>query len=333
MKISVIIPVFNGGEHLQACLQSILRAEPPADEVIVVSDASTDQSETIALSAGVRMIRLPVNGGASRARNAGAEAASGAILLFLDADVTIPPQLIAQVHATFAASDAPDAVFGSYDDAPAARGLVSQYRNLLHHFVHQTSHSEASTFWGGCGAVRREVFWRVGGFPEERRYLEDVEFGYQMTLAGFCIRLEQTLQVKHLKRWTLSSMLHTDILHRALPWTDLLLRYGQVANDMNLRHTSRLSLLLLAALPVLIGMGTLVPGLRAANTGGVALCGIGLLALNAPLYRFFWHKRGPLFTLGAVPLHWLYYGCGAVGLLLGLLQNHASTKRKVVDVA
>jgi len=333
MKVSVIIPVFNGGEHLRACLQSILCMEPPADEVIVVSDASTDRSDAIAQAAGVRLIRLPVNGGASRARNAGAEAASGAVLLFLDADVTAPPQLIAQVRAIFAEPASPDAVFGSYDDTPAARGLVSQYRNLLHHYVHQTSQSAASTFWGGCGAVQRAVFWRVGGFPEERRYLEDVEFGYKITLAGYRIRLDRTLQVKHLKRWTLYSMIRTDIFKRAMPWTDLLLCYGQVANDMNLRHTSRLSLLLLLVLPVLVGIGALVPGLRATGFGGAALCCIGLLALNAALYRFFWRKRGPLFTLCAIPLHWLYYTCGAVGLLLGFLQHRASTKRPIAYVA
>ena len=49
------------------------------------------------------------------------------------------------------------AVFGSYDDEPGAPNLVSQYRNLLHHFVHQTGRTEASTFWTGCGAVRRDA--------------------------------------------------------------------------------------------------------------------------------------------------------------------------------
>ena len=44
--------------------------------------------------------------------------------------------------------------FGSYDDTPTDRGFVSRYKNLLHHYVHQTARREASTFWTGLGAVR-----------------------------------------------------------------------------------------------------------------------------------------------------------------------------------
>ncbi len=58
------------------------------------------------------------------------------------------------------------ALFGSYDDAPAAPGLVSQYRNLLHHFVHQQGVFRdeirpAHTFWTGCGMIRRERVPRI----------------------------------------------------------------------------------------------------------------------------------------------------------------------------
>jgi hypothetical protein len=55
------------------------------------------------------------------------------------------------------------ALFGSYDDAPAATNFLSQYKNLLHHYMHQTAREEASTFWGACGAIRREVSLAVGG--------------------------------------------------------------------------------------------------------------------------------------------------------------------------
>ena len=58
------------------------------------------------------------------------------------------------------------ALFGSYDDEPAETNLLSQYKNLLHHYVHQTSQEDAFSFWTGCGAIRRDIFMEMGGFNE-----------------------------------------------------------------------------------------------------------------------------------------------------------------------
>ena len=71
---------------------------------------------------------------------------------------------------------------GPYDDAPASRGTVSEFRNLLHHHVHHESPGEATTFWTGLGAVRRDAFERVGGFDPSLDWLEDIDLG--MRLAG-----------------------------------------------------------------------------------------------------------------------------------------------------
>jgi hypothetical protein len=80
--------------------------------------------------------RHPAAKGPVEARNIVAQAAKGEIVFFLDADVC--------VHA--------DGVIGSYDDDPSSRDFLSQYKNLMHCFVHQNAESEASTFWSGCGA-------------------------------------------------------------------------------------------------------------------------------------------------------------------------------------
>ncbi len=98
------------------------------------------------------------------------------------------------------------AVFGAYDTQPEAPQLVSQYRNLLHHFVHSQSAGEAETFWGGCGAIRREVFLEAGRYDEwsyPRPQIEDVELGHRVRALGHRILLRPEIQCTHLKRWTL----------------------------------------------------------------------------------------------------------------------------------
>ena len=76
----------------------------------------------------------------------------------------------------------------------------------------------------------------LGGFDEGYRQpsIEDIELGYRLKQAGHRIRLCKALQVKHLKRWSVVSLLKSDFFDRALPWTELILRDRRVINDLNL---------------------------------------------------------------------------------------------------
>ena len=65
--------------------------------------------------------------------------------------------------------------------------FLSQYKNLVHHFYHHRGKREASTFWSGCGAVRKQAFLDAGGFDVERYTrpsIEDIELGYRLIKAG-----------------------------------------------------------------------------------------------------------------------------------------------------
>jgi glycosyltransferase involved in cell wall biosynthesis len=317
LSLSVVIPVHNGGENFRLCLASLAAAFPAPDEIIVVADGDTDGSWQLAEEFGARVLRISTRGGPAQARNLGAHAARGDILFFVDADVTIPPDAMSQVATAFTREPDLDALFGSYDDAPAASNFLSQYKNLFHHYVHQTASEEASTFWGACGAIRREVFLEAGGFDEQYRQpaIEDIELGYRLKQAGRKIRLCKTLQVKHLKRWEVVSLLKADFLQRALPWTALILRQRHLPNDLNLRLSSRVCVALV--------YGLLLAGIGAwwwpALLFGVGLIVVLLFLLNVSVYRFFWEKRGFWFALGVVPWHWLYYFYSGLAFVLGLV--------------
>ncbi|MGB5972341.1 MAG: glycosyltransferase, partial [Nodosilinea sp.] len=187
VSISVVIPVHNGGENFQRCLDSLKQVSRPPDEVIVVVDGGADDSWQRAKDFGAKVFRYDTAEGPARARNRGARMAQGDILFFVDADVTVGHDTILDVETAFQQDINLAALIGSYDDQPGADNFLSQYKNLIHHYTHQVSSEKASTFWGACGAIRAEAFEAVGGFDERYRKpcIEDIELGYRLKRAGY----------------------------------------------------------------------------------------------------------------------------------------------------
>jgi glycosyltransferase involved in cell wall biosynthesis len=303
LSLSVIVPAYNAEATLGRVLPVWKRPGHGDCELIVVDDASTDGTAETASRYADRVIRLAERRGPAAARNAGALASRGDILLFVDADVRVPTRSADLVVPAFCANPGLDALFGSYDDRPAERNFLSQYKNLLHHYVHQNAAEEAGTFWAGCGAVRRKAFLEAGGFSEAYTSpsIEDVELGYRLKASGRAIRLLKALQVTHFKRWTLAGLVRSDIAGRAIPWTRLACERG-LPRDLNFRLSDRLSALLVWLVPIGLAAGVLWRSGMLLAAGAAIL----LLFINRHLYRFFMKKRGLLFAAGAVFWHGLY---------------------------
>ena len=246
VRISVVIPVYNAAEHLKACLEHLSRSSEPPWQTIVVDDGSTDHSAEVARSHGAILVTTGGRSGPARARNSGAQQAAGDVVFFLDADVCVQPDSTARVRRAFEEDPALDALIGSYDDSPGAPDFISQYKNLMHRFVHQNSRQEACSFWSGCGAIRREVFLEHSGFDESygRPAIEDIELGFRLIQARRKIVLDKELAVKHLKRWTFWNLVKTDVMDRGVPWTELILRDRNMPNDLNLQLSQRVSVAL-----------------------------------------------------------------------------------------
>jgi glycosyltransferase involved in cell wall biosynthesis len=304
-EISVVIAVHNFAATLEQCLQALVKSTVKPLECLVVDDASTDDAQAVAARNGVRLVVLEKRVGPARARNTGAREARGDVILFLDADVCIHDDTMMRILEHFKQQPSIDAVIGAYDDSPAVTTFISQYRNLLHCFTHRSARREASTFWTGCGAIRKEAFLRCGGMDEGYGHpaIEDIEFGSRLKAGGGRILLDAAIQVKHLKHWTFTSMLRTDIFQRGVPWTRLILRSGSMPNDLNVRWSQRLSVALVFLLIALLGMGE----------GNIAaICAIALAGLNLPFYTFLLARGGAWFMLRAVPLHFFFHlYCGA----------------------
>jgi glycosyltransferase involved in cell wall biosynthesis len=335
-RLSVIVPVYNGALCISRCLEALRESEFQDFEVIVMDDCSTDNTPQIIERFGARYFRTPRQMGPGGARNLGVRHAAGEILVFVDADVVAPPNTLGMIVEALDADASIAAVFGSYDDTPAWPDFLSQYKNLMHHYVHQVSSERAVTFWAGCGAIRKSIFDTAGGFNAEKypnASIEDIELGYRLTAAGHNIRLLKQLHVKHLKKWTVRGLWRADVHYRAIPWTQLILETGHLPKDLNLTHASRFSagftgLIVLALLLLPLSFTGLFPWLRPALLGAAILVlAILLLALNWRVYAWFAKKRGVAFAAGAVLAHWCYYFySGAVFALLSA--RHALGGRK-----
>jgi GT2 family glycosyltransferase len=325
LSISVIIPVFNGGKAFSHCLASLKNSSLSPLEVIVVVDGNDNESYQIAQEFRVKVLQLKTNQGPATARNRGAEIAKGDIIFFMDADVTIHHDTLEKIIKVFNCDPSLSALIGSYDDCPGASNFLSQYKNLFHHYNHQIGSEEASTFWGACGAIKRDIFLKIGGFDENYRFpsIEDIELGYRLKADGYRICLCKDIYVKHLKHWTSYSLLRADFFYRALPWTELIHQNSNFVNDLNLKYSSRFSVILvyILLLLLLVGIFWFTPLLF-----GIFIVFFALIFLNLPVYRFFEEKRGFLFTLKVLPWHWFYYFYSGLAFAIGTV--NLSTKDK-----
>ncbi|MGC4053917.1 MAG: hypothetical protein QM757_32935 [Paludibaculum sp.] len=177
----------------------------------------------------------------------------------------------------------------------------------MHHFTHQQALPDAVTFCGGYGFVRRPVFVECGGFDESLLSLEDIDLGYRMHKLGHRIRLCKDLQASHAKYYTLRGLLISDLHHRAIPWTELMIRHRIFRADLNTGYRNVLSVPLSFLLPVSLF-----------NPPLAAILALVLLALNGDLLRLAASAHGVWFAVRVAVMHWFIYCVSGAGLLLGL---------------
>jgi GT2 family glycosyltransferase len=145
----------------------------------------------------------------------------------------------------------------------------------------------------------------MGGFTEKRagRWVDDIELGYRLREAGHRILLDKRLQVTHLKRWTLRSIIRTDIIYRAIPWSRLILESKKAPDDLNLERRQRLSVALVGLASVFLLLAAFRGELLALSAAAL----VGVVILNRGLFAFFARQHGFLFAAACIPLHLLYY--------------------------
>ncbi|MFQ5739074.1 MAG: glycosyltransferase family 2 protein [Acidobacteriota bacterium] len=319
MLISILIPVRDDPEGLRRCLDSLWAQDLRNCQILICDDGSNPPVRLQRRHRdrlGPKLFRSDGKGPAA-ARNLLASEAEGDFLFFVDADTEMLADTLPKVRQVILENPGIGAFFGSYDDSPRHDSAVSLYKNLAHHWVHQNAAGRVSTFWCGCGIIRRQLFQEVGGLSESYRQpsIEDVELGTRLAEKGVSVHLYPQIQVKHQKRWTFWNWILTDLFRRGIPWVKLMLRRGRWPNQLNFTRSQRVAALAALVVPAAFVFAVWDPRMLGVGFGALVL----FCWLNRGLLQLVYRKKGLLPSLQVIPLHLLYALICVSALVGGLL--------------
>lgn len=313
--VSVIIPAHNAASTLDLCLEAVAASDYRDYEVIVVCDGCVDRSAEIAEAQGARVIECESRHGAAYGRNVGAVAARGKIFFFVDADCILNSDALSIAVRTIGSGD--EVIFGSYIEETRAPGFFSRFKNYQHHFTHQNADAVQISFWSGCGAITRKAFEDLNGFDVNIRGIEDIEFGYALTRRGYKVKLVKNMRVEHLKRYSLPSLIKSDLFDRAVPWTRLVASGRSQLGKLNTARKGVLSVLLTG---LTLGVAPFAPWAS-------VVCFAVLCTVSAAFLQFVMKRRGIMFAAASSLALFLHFIICGVGFVLGYLASRYPSER------
>jgi len=308
--VSVVIPAFRAADHLGACLDALTRqdAAPGSFEVIVADDHSPDECAAIAERAGARVVRHETNRGAAAARNSGARAARGEVLLFVDSDVVPEPGLVGAVIDAFA-DPATRAATGRYSPEPANPGLFPTYKALWTFWCWERSGAttgESSHLQGALAAVRKELFDALAGFDESFAggSVEDYELSARLREGGDRIVFCDGMRGRH--RFPGFGVVARNYWDRTRMWARLRGTTGGFSSGQASRRSAVGAVCALGS-----ALGHLALPLAPPLAPLTLAADLGWLAASAPFLAFAARREGPAFALYAAAVHY------ALGVVVG----------------
>jgi cellulose synthase/poly-beta-1,6-N-acetylglucosamine synthase-like glycosyltransferase len=201
--VSVVVPVRDGVGTIGDCLDAILATDYPADrrEILIVDNASTDDTAAQIHSRPVRYLREP-KPGVSNARNRGIAESTGEILAFVDADCLVEPQWLTELVRPFEDPEV-GAVGGNLEHVPATTPAERQSARMLGNWQQFAFNSNPAYPITANAAYRREVIDRIGPFDPHMTRAQDVELGLRFQeRSGRRLAFAENATARHRNRTT-----------------------------------------------------------------------------------------------------------------------------------
>ena len=316
--VSVIIPVHDGEQTLENCLNAVFQSDYARFEVIVVNDGSSDRTATVANRFPCTLLQLPLCRGAAHARNAGAACSHGGILFFTDCDCIVHSDTISLAVADLQHGDVNTVVGGTYSKQSYDKRFFSDFQSIFIHYAETKNATCPDYIASHVMAIYRTTFLTFGGFNEcVYPILEDVEFSHRARDRGLRLQIDPRLQVQHIFNFSVLDSIRNAI-RKSQHWTrytlkrrDFLADSGTASHE--LKATVALSTLELMLLICVALTGDLI-----------YLTPLGVLFLyqitiNRRFIKTIFQTYRWLFTVLALSYYFSVYALAvAVGGMLGL---------------
>lgn len=326
--VSIIIPAYNSEITLGNTLDSIKASTYPQAEIIIVDDCSTDNTCKVAAAYDCSLIRCEKNMGIGFCRNRGAEAARGEFLFFTDADVCLQKDAIELGVTTLLANADISAVIGSFTKHSGVSNVISRYKQLVLHHIHQTAREDTFLFVGFCSIIRKQVFTGIGGFNQTlfNWIGEDIDLGARLYDAGYKIFLHKKMLAVHYKRYGFFDLLYNDTIKRAIPWTYFLLTHKFLKFDVCTKIEDLLSIITVYLILAAVGLTFFQP-----YFGMVFFIFLILIfgLLNQSLLKLFFKINGLKFAFFSFILRLIYYFLSSIGSIAGICFYYMKGKKKL----
>lgn len=166
-EVSVIIPAYNYGGYIKECLDSCIEQTFTDTEIIVIDDASTDNTRSVIESYPVKLISLPENRGYSYCKNVGIREATGKYIVHLDADDVLTPESVKIRLDSFEPG------------VDVVHGLAWRYRWSGTEWVID-GYNEKSKIHAQGVMIKRSVYEKHGLYYEKLRSKADKEMWYRL---------------------------------------------------------------------------------------------------------------------------------------------------------
>lgn len=325
--ISVIVPAYNAAEFLPRTIPALLANDLSSVELLVVDDGSTDQTAKLLASwerqGLIRVARRGTRQGPAAARNLGAALASHPYLLFVDADVELPPKTVEWVRDSldlYGHRPEVAGVLGCYTDSVPHRGFPSRFRNRATIHLYRKTETVSPFLHTSIFAIRKRVLLEAGGFDETLLQAEDFRLGLALGSRGYRFVIDWRIRGTHLKRYSWTGILRED-WQRVATLSRIRLTAEERRFSWRAHRWNRLAALAVPGL-ALLALGS-TPWSGWVGVGGL-LTGLLLhLMLHAGFLGYGWRREGLGFAVTAAGFLFIELLWAELALVVGKLTPRA----------
>ena len=326
-----MIPARNADTALKLCLEALFRNDLVAAEIVLVDDASSDDTRALALSfqqrAGAvafQCLRLERHSGPAAARNKGLKHAKNPYVLFVDADIVLPEKSLLWVRETLDLySHLPEVVgvLGVYAEEIPWQDFLSNFKNLCTCFLYKSTDTRSPFLHTPIFCIKKEVLESIAGFDSKFSTAEDFRLGMALGARGYRFIIDRKIRGIHRKSYTFIEILRED-WRRTHDLRRIQGRPDFVGAERRFYYQAhRWNRLLSVALP---GPVLLLAALTPVNPAYGVIAVLLLLVFyscNLPFLVYCWRQRGTSFAFRAAVFLFVEMLWAEISLAAALLRE------------